>query len=160
VPSTPLQRIQIVKGWVEDGATHERVLDVAGDPANGASVDLATCSPRGRGFDALCTVWTDPDFDPSRPAYYYARVVENPSCRWNTWACNAQGVDCSEPGDVPRELRECCNPEVPKTIQERAWSSPIWVTPIATPSSQTADAPGAPTGVGRTRAPSLAQSDR
>jgi hypothetical protein len=160
VPSTPLQRIQIVKGWVEGDATHERVLDVAGDPANGAGVDLATCSPRGRGFDALCTVWTDPDFEPSQPAYYYARVVENPSCRWNTWACNAQGVDCSEPADVPHELRECCNPEVPKTIQERAWSSPIWVSPVATSASQATDAAGAPTRTGSTQAASIAQSDR
>jgi hypothetical protein len=129
VPSTPLQRIQIIKGWVEDGASHERVLDVAGDPENGAAVDLSTCAPQGKGFDSLCTVWDDPDFDPSEPAYYYARVVENPSCRWNTWACNAQNVDCSDPGSVPRELRECCNPDVPKTIQERAWSSPIWIRP-------------------------------
>ncbi|MHA7838409.1 MAG: DUF3604 domain-containing protein [bacterium] len=129
VPSTPLQRIQIVKGWVEQDAVHERVFDVAGDPGNGATVDLATCSPRGPGFDDLCTVWTDPDFDPEEPAYYYARVVENPSCRWNAWVCNARNVDCSEPGSVPRALRECCNPDVPRTIQERAWSSPIWIGP-------------------------------
>jgi hypothetical protein len=129
-PSTPLQRIQIVKGSLVAGEGHERVYDVAGDPGSDADVDLATCTPRGRGFDSLCRVWTDPDFDPTSPAFYYARVVENPSCRWNTWVCNARGVDCSHPRSVPRELRRCCDPEAPKTIQERAWSSPIWYTPF------------------------------
>jgi len=128
-PSTPLQRIQIVKGWTRDGQGHERVYEVAGNPANGASVDLATCQLRGTGFDRLCSVWTDPDFDPTEPAFYYARVVENPSCRWNTYVCNRAGVDCSDPGSVPREMRACCDPSIPKTIQERAWTSPIWYTP-------------------------------
>jgi hypothetical protein len=129
VPSTPLQRVQIVKGWVEDGEGRERVYEVAGDPANGADVDLASCTPRGPGFAELCRVWSDPDFDPAAPAFYYARVVENPSCRWNTWVCNAHGVDCADPGAVPRELRACCDPEAPRTIQERAWTSPIWYAP-------------------------------
>ena len=125
-PSTPLQRIQIVKGWTENGHGRERVFEVAGNPENGADVDLATCTPRGPGADHLCRVWTDPDFDPSVHAYYYARVVENPSCRWNTFVCNRHGVDCSHPGSVPRALARCCDPSVPKTIQERAWTSPIW----------------------------------
>ncbi len=128
-PSTPLQRIQVVKGWLDAaGETHERVYDVAGDPDNGADVDLATCAVRGPGARQLCRVWTDPDFDAAEPAFYYARVLENPSCRWNTWVCNARGVDCADPGRVPRELAACCDPSVPKTIQERAWTSPIWYT--------------------------------
>jgi len=128
-PSAPLQRIQIVKGWVDAGGTgHERVHEVAGDAANGADVDLATCVPRGAGFDQLCAAWTDPDFDPDAPAYYYARVLENPSCRWNQWVCNAGGVDCAA-GRVPDGLEACCDPEVPRTIQERAWTSPIWYVP-------------------------------
>jgi len=129
-PSAPLQRIQIVKGWVEDGASRERVYEVAGDPASTASVDLATCTP-GHGFEQLCRVWTDPDFDASAPAFYYARVVESPSCRWNTWACNAHRVDCRDPASVPRELAACCDASVPKAIQERAWTSPIWYAPAA-----------------------------
>ena len=131
VPSTPLHRIQIVKGWVAEGRGRERVYDVAGDPDSGADVDLETCAPRNAGADQLCTVWRDPDFDPATPAYYYARVVENPSCRWNTRVCNARGVDCSDPDTVPRVLAACCDPEIPRTIQERAWTSPIWYTPPA-----------------------------
>lgn len=126
-PGTALQRIQIVKGWYADGEAHEAVIDVAGDAGNGASVDLATCEPRGPGSDALCTVWRDPAFDPEVPAFYYARVVENPSCRWNQYACLARRVDCS--GSVPSGLESCCDPDVPKTLQERAWTSPIWLTP-------------------------------
>jgi hypothetical protein len=129
-PSAPLQRIQIVKGWVDSGSSRERVYEVAGDPQSGAGLDLATCTP-APGADQLCRVWTDPDFDPRAPAFYYARVVENPSCRWNTWACNAQRVDCSQPDAVPRELTACCDPGVPKSIQERAWTSPIWYSPPA-----------------------------
>jgi hypothetical protein len=128
-PSTPLQRIQIIKGWVNStGSTQERVLDVAGDPDNGATVDTDTCTASGTGFDSLCAVWEDPDFLSDQRAFYYARVVENPVCRWSTVLCNDEGVDCDNP-PVPVGLEECCNPDVPKTIQERAWTSPIWYRP-------------------------------
>ncbi len=127
-PGTPLQVLQIVKGWVDEtGTSEEAVFDVAGDANNGATVDTDTCATSGSGDDTLCAVWSDPDFDPSQRAFYYARVLENPTCRWSTHLCNAQGVDCAV--GAPVGLEECCNEDVAKTIRERAWSSPIWYRP-------------------------------
>ena len=131
-PGNRLQRLQIVKGWLgPDGATHERVYDVAGTPDSGSDVDLATCAPRGEGADALCAVWTDPDFDPAERAVWYARVIENPSCRWTTRVCNAGGVRCDDPVTVGEGFEACCDPKVPRTVQERSWTSPIWYSPAA-----------------------------
>ncbi|MCH2170687.1 DUF3604 domain-containing protein [Myxococcota bacterium] len=122
LPGGKLQRIQIIKSWpAPDGTIHQRIHDVAGDPQNGASVDMNTCTPKGPGFDSLCAVWTDPEFDASASAVYYARVVENPSCRWSTRQCLAFPEG--------QEPRGCEDPDVPKLIQERAWTSPIWYTP-------------------------------
>ena len=118
-PGTPLQRIQIVKGWVgDDGLFHEAIYDVAGAADNGAEVSRDTCERSGGGAASLCATWTDPDFDPSRSAVYYARVVENPSCRWNALQCAA----------LPEDERPaaCMAPDLPWQIQERAWTSPIW----------------------------------
>src|SRR5581483_5380489 len=116
---TPLQRVQIVKGWIDAaGQAHQKVFDVAGDPANGATVDEATCEPHGAGFDSLCAVWTDPEFDPAERAFYYARVLENPTCRWSTWVCNRLA-----PEERPAS---CTDPTIKRTIQERAWTSPIF----------------------------------
>jgi hypothetical protein len=121
-PGNDLQRVQIVKGWVgSDGTPQTKVYDVAGTPENGASVDPETCQPRGQGHRQLCAVWTDPDFDPSRRAVYYARTVENPSCRYNAWQCLSLEGD-ARPAD-------CDDPAIPKVIQERAWTSPIWYGP-------------------------------
>ena len=123
-----LQRAQIVKGWIENGVAKERVFDVACSdhltlntatwrcPANGAEVDLATCTPtRFKGDVELRTVWSDPTFNPRQRAFYYLRVLENPSCRWSTW-------DAIRNGTPP-------NPALQPTIMERAWSSPIWYEP-------------------------------
>ena len=60
-------------------------------------------------------LWTDPDFDASQRALYYVRVLENPTCRWSTW-------DAMRAGVAPR-------PDIQTTIQERAWTSPIWYVP-------------------------------
>jgi hypothetical protein len=125
--SAPLQRIQIIKGWIDaEGETHEKVRDIAcaGDlevdpttlrcPDNGASVDLDTCKPTGEtGAMQLMTAWQDPDFDSSEGAFYYVRVLQNPTCRWSTY-------------DALRLGREP-DPRVPATLRERVWSSPIWI---------------------------------
>ncbi|GBD24973.1 hypothetical protein HRbin30_00287 [bacterium HR30] len=120
-PGTLLQRIQVVKGWVEGGNAQLRIYDVAGSGDNGATVDLQTCTPTGPGFTRLCTVWHDPDFNPEAPAFYYVRVLENPSCRWHVYACNQLPPDQRPPA--------CTDPTLPRTIQERAWTSPIWYLP-------------------------------
>jgi hypothetical protein len=120
-PGVQLQRLQIVKGWREGGESHQQVFDVAGDASNGATVDETTCATSGPGADALCTVWTDPDFQPDQHAFYYVRVLENPTCRWSTYTCNALPPD--------QRPSSCTDPAVPKTIQERAWTSPIWYQP-------------------------------
>jgi len=127
--AAPLQRIQIVKGWLDaDGATHERVVDVAGGET-GATVDLATCERRGSGHARLCSEWQDPDWKAGEPAFYYARVLENPSCRWTWRMCAAAGVDCAEPDRIAPGLEACCAEGHRPLIRERAWTSPIWVGP-------------------------------
>ena len=121
-PGTPLQRVQVIKGWVDDNGNHQqRVYDVAGSPDNGASVNLDTCQPIGAGHSDLCTVWKDPEFDADESAVYYVRAVENPSCRYSQW-------DCIRLPEAERPA--ACEHEVfSATQQERAWSSPIWYTP-------------------------------
>jgi hypothetical protein len=129
-PGTPLQRVQIVKGWIDaSGEAQEKVFEIAGNADNGAAVDLATCTPTGPGFDSLCAAWKDPDFDTSQRAFYYARVLENPTCRWSKHVCNDNGIDCSIPANVPAEFAACCDATVPQTLQERSWASPIWYRP-------------------------------
>jgi Protein of unknown function (DUF3604) len=120
--AAPLQRAQVVKVTSSD----EQVFDVACHsgspdpethrcPDNGAGVDLTTCAPTGQGAAELKTVWSDPGFNPEERASYYVRVLENPTCRWSTWEALAAGTP-------PR-------PDVPQTLQERAYTSPIWYTP-------------------------------
>jgi hypothetical protein len=86
-----------------------------------ATVDPATCEPMGSGAATLCGVWTDPGFDPEERAFYYVRVLENPSCRWSAWECLR-----IDPESRPVA---CTDPTVPTTVQERAWTSPIWYSP-------------------------------
>lgn len=121
-----LQRVQIIKGYLSsDQTVAYRIYDIAGDANNGASVDAATCEPKGKGADELCSVWSDPDFDASQSAFYYARVIENPSCRWHERACVAAAVDCDVPDTITPGYEDCCG-DYPRLQQERAWSSPIY----------------------------------
>ena len=125
-----LDRIQVVKGWTQNGQSFEKIYDVAwaGDrkpgkwtgriPAIQSTVDIDEATYTNTvGAVELKTVWTDPDFDPSLHAFYYARVLEIPTPRWSTIQARQLGI---APPDV-----------VPPTVQERAWSSPIWYTPDA-----------------------------
>jgi hypothetical protein len=138
--SAPLQRLQIVKGWVEDGETHERIYDIACSdglapspdtrrcPDNGARVDLSDCSISDDvGAAQLEAFWQDPDFAPDQRSFYYARALENPTCRWSTWDAIRTGVE-------PRS-------DLPKTLQERAWSSPVSHVPAQAASTQTVRQP-------------------
>ena len=123
-----LDRIQIIKGWLDDeGDTHERVYDVvwSGDrrpgpngklPAVGNTVDVESATWTNTiGSPELIAVWEDPDFDPEQRAFYYARVIEIPTPRWTAYEALRFNID------MP--------PEVPMTTQERAYTSPIWYTP-------------------------------
>jgi hypothetical protein len=131
-PGTALQRMQIIKGWIDaNGQRQEQVIDVAGDAANGASVDPRSCEVSGDGFASLCKVWVDEDFQPQQQAWYYSRVVENPTCRWSQRICNANGVNCADPKTIGDGLEGCCGAEHQPTVQERAWSSPIWYSPAS-----------------------------
>jgi hypothetical protein len=117
-----LQRLQIVKGWVgDDGQLQYRVYDVAGDAQTGADYDPTGCGAQTAGFDHLCSVWVDPEFEPQRPAFYYARTLAVPVCRWSALECARLPA-----ADQPEGCRDN---EIPKTVQHRAWASPIWYAP-------------------------------
>jgi hypothetical protein len=126
-----LDRIQIIKGWLgKDGKAQERIYDVAWSdverrkrgrngkvPAVGNTVDVKTATWTNTiGDPELSAVWTDPDFDPSQRAFYYARVLEIPTPRWTNYDAVRFGLKMS--------------PDVPMTQQERAWTSPIWYGPM------------------------------
>ena len=129
-PGLPLQRLQLIKGWLDgSGQRHEQVVDVAGDANNGAGVDAGTCSTYGEGAAQLCAVWTDSNFNADESAYYYSRAVENPSCRWSQRICVANDVDCDRPETIGEGFEGCCAAEHRPVVQERAWTSPIWYTP-------------------------------
>ncbi len=123
-----LDRIQIVKGWLDgDGNLKEKVYDVAWSdnrkldannslPDLGSTVDITTATYENTiGAVEISGYWSDPDFDPNEKAFYYVRVIEIPTPRWSTYESVKSGIPLDK--------------DVPKTIQERAWSSPIWYSP-------------------------------
>lgn len=123
-----LDRYQIVKGWLDaEGNTQEKVYDVAWSddrvagadgklPAVGSTVDVASATWTNTiGAPELIAVWTDPEFDPSQPAFYYGRVLEIPTPRWTAY-------DAAYFGTTPL-------PGTVMELQERAYTSPIWYAP-------------------------------
>jgi hypothetical protein len=125
-----LDRVQIIKGWVDaSGQSHEKVFDVVwsamdGDrkpvggkiPAVGDTIDLATASYQNTiGAPTLATVWSDPEFDPKQRAFYYVRVLQIPTPTW--MAYDAVKYKLTLP------------PEIPLKQQERAYTSAIWYNP-------------------------------
>ena len=119
-PGQDLERIQIVKGWTEEGELHQRVFDVAGEKGI-SRLEGEGCEARSPGARSLCSVFRDPDFDPEERAVYYARVLENPSCRYSAYECEKLAPDESPSG--------CAHRTSEAIQQERAWTSPIWYTP-------------------------------
>ncbi len=126
-----LDRVQIIKGFINKwGRTDEKIYDVAlsdgrkADPKTGkvppvgTTVDIKKATyTNDSGESQLSVVWTDPEFDPKQKAVYYVRVLEIPTPRWSTYDSARNNLPLSK--------------LVPTTIQERAWSSPIWYTPAA-----------------------------
>ncbi|MBX9740698.1 MAG: DUF3604 domain-containing protein [Beijerinckiaceae bacterium] len=123
-----LDRYQIVKGWVDaKGDLQEKVYDVAWSdgrklgadgklPSVGNTVDAANANWTNTiGSPELISVWKDPDFDPKLRAFYYGRVIEIPTPRWTAYDAKYYGVKLA--------------PEVPTSLQERAYTSPIWYSP-------------------------------
>ena len=123
--ATALDRVQMVKSWVDDGETRELVIDIAcaegrAPDANGkcaplnTDIDMTSCAPEaGRGAAELKTVWQDDDYQPGQKAFYYIRVLQVKSCRWSSFDAIRAGLE------HPRGM--------PRRIAERAWSSPIFV---------------------------------
>jgi hypothetical protein len=125
-----LDRVQVIKIWLEGADYREKIFDVALSdhrkdnpktgraPDVGNTVDLKTGAYKNTiGAAILTTVWRDPEFDPAKPAVYYARVLEIPTPRWSTLLAIKNNLP------IPTT--------VATTIQERAWSSPIWYTPAS-----------------------------
>jgi hypothetical protein len=123
-----LDRVQVIKGWIENGEQKEKIYDVAcsdsqmPDVASGrcpesrAQVNLDSCQiTEGNGNSILKVLWEDESFNPDHAAFYYVRVLQNPTCRWSTFDAIRLGIPPVA--------------EVSPTVQERAWSSPIWYSP-------------------------------
>ncbi len=134
-PDTPAQpmpglyKLQIIKGWLDrDGNSHERVFDVAHSSA--APMEASSCTDVQAASASLCTVWEDPHFDPGQDAFYYARVLEQPSCRWNQYHCETVVAQCPQMDSDDPDYQLCCSGQ-PARVKERAWSSPIWYVPPA-----------------------------
>ena len=109
-----------VQPWWEKASRENlhRIASAAGEHG----LDEADCSPKGQAPAQLCGEFSDPNFDRTRPSYYYGRVVQAPTCRWSWSQCVALPED-----ERPSE----CDNGFPKSLNELAWTSPIWIQPEA-----------------------------
>jgi hypothetical protein len=124
-----LDRVQVIKGWLDkSGELHERIYDVAVSDGRAIGADGRSREPVGNTVDVATATytntignallmghWKDPDFDPQEHAFYYVRVLEIPTPRWTTYDAAFFGID------LPKN--------VPATLQDRAYTSPIWYSP-------------------------------
>jgi len=124
-----LDRVQVIKGWLDSsGNTHERIYDAAVSDGREIGADGRTREPVGSTVDLekatftntigdaiIAAYWRDPDFDPAHYAFYYVRVIEIPTPRWTTYDAAFFGIDRPN--------------KVPPTVQDRAYTSPIWYSP-------------------------------
>jgi len=143
--SAPLERIQVIKGKLEQSGEVETKLFTIAGAADGPEPNSDCTINTVAQPETLCATWEDPDFNPNEDAYYYARVLEQPTCRWNTRRCVTQEVNCAKLGSADGTFSEesgnagfegCCDIEGSPgsftgtnrfdVIRERAWTSPIW----------------------------------
>ena len=127
--SANLDRVQIIKGWLDaKGETHEKVFDVAVSDGRKIDPDGRCKTPLGNTVDVhnatwtntigdplLAAYWKDPEFDASQRTFYYVRVIEIQTPRWTAYDAKRFGITM--------------RPEVPMTVTDRAYTSPVWYTP-------------------------------
>ena len=111
-----IEKLQVVKGVVRNGELLTSIHDVSVTDTQ-SKLDISNCEVTGSGEKAMCSVWNDPNFNSSENAYYYVRVVANKSCRWSHNLCLQNPEYCEADSDA----------SIPKVIQERAWTSPVWL---------------------------------
>ena len=110
-----IEKLQVVKGVVRDGKVETFIHDIKSNESS--DLDLNSCKVTGNGVRSMCAVWEDPNFDQGDEAYYYVRVIANKSCRWSHDLCIKNPQYCEDENEM----------NIPKFIQERAWTSPIWL---------------------------------
>ncbi len=115
--SAGILEVQVIKAWLNsDGSTDESVVTIFR-------------APQSEGVGQGCVLWEDKSYESGQASVYYTRLLEAPVDRWSTHDCAAGAVDCSDPDGIEQGYERCCDGSLPEQIQERAWSSPIWIDP-------------------------------
>ena len=110
-----IEKLQVIKGVIKNGEVETSIHDIK--TSEPTKLDLNTCEVVGIGVKSMCALWEDKDFNEGDEAYYYVRVIANQSCRWSHDLCVKNPNYCQEDEDA----------SIPKFIQERAWTSPVWL---------------------------------